>query len=381
MSYPSSATRAKTIDRGEWWRVNSTERIFYAGIDSAGFATDASVSGAAVGGRTFISGVVSERCRQDGVIRQCKIRISVCDPNSQIKFKVFRPSGATYDFISESEAFPITTTGNHTFIPATPLVCAPGDVFGIWLNDVDLGTSVAVKTREFAPDSLRYTAGDITSNNAFASLISNFSLCVEAAGAPPYLAVTGDSIPEGHNTAHSFYHAGPSGESESAAEIANQLRGLIANTFEYQNHAMGGTTFAWAASTGAISAIATKAKVILLHSGVNDVSTERSWANVESDLDTIKAALTVGQHLYVDEILPWTAGTDANALTIRGWNGNLATWCAANGATLIRCHDAMGQVRGSTGEIDDLLTAYDEDKVHLLQAGVDKMAAIWKLAL
>jgi lysophospholipase L1-like esterase len=80
----------------------------------------------------------------------------------------------------------------------------------------------------------------------------------------------------------------------------------------------------------------------------------------------------------ISEILPWTAGTDANAATIRSFNGSLATWCAANGATLVLCHDTMGMIRASTGEIDDLNTAYDYDGVHLTATGVVKMAQIIK---
>jgi hypothetical protein len=34
----------------------------------------------------------------------------------------------------------------------------------------------------------------------------------------------------------------------------------------------------------------------------------------------------------------------------------------------------MGQVRISTGELDDLKTAYNQDGIHLKQAGVDMMA-------
>ena len=152
------------------------------------------------------------------------------------------------------------------------------------------------------------------------------------------------------------------------------------NSFEYQNMSLGSQTFAWVLSTGAPAAIAVQPRAILIHCGVNDIATARSWANVEADLDGIAALITT-EDLWIDEILPWTNGSDGQAATVRTWNDNLATWCAANGAHLIACHDAMGQVRSGTGELDDLKTAYDQDGVHLSTAGVDALAQIIKTAL
>jgi hypothetical protein len=79
-------------------------------------------------------------------------------------------------------------------------------------------------------------------------------------------------------------------------------------------------------------------------------------------------------------LLPWTNGSDGQAGTVRTWNANLAVWCAANGAHLIECHDPMGQVRISTGELDDMKTAYNQDGVHLSTVGVDALAQIIKTA-
>lgn len=98
-------------------------------------------------------------------------------------------------------------------------------------------------------------------------------------------------------------------------------------------------------------------------------------------MDTFLAALPAGTSLFVNEILPYTSGNDTQAATIRTLNANYATWCAENGATLIQCHDAMGQVRASTGELDDLATAYNHDGAHLTTAGVDKLAEIVAQAL
>jgi len=67
---------------------------------------------------------------------------------------------------------------------------------------------------------------------------------------------------------------------------------------------------------------------------------------------------------------------DVQAATIRTWNANLAAWCLSNNATLIPTHDAMGKIRVSTGQLDDLKTEYDADGTHITQLGVLKMAEI-----
>lgn len=362
----------------DWWVVSSSNRIMYGGLAQASFANNGNSNGGA-SGRTVIHDDPISRIRQDGFIRRVIVDVNAVSGSNGWKFKVFRPNGANWDFVGESETVTPAGTGVRTFDLATPIPCQIGDVCGLWLSVT--GNGIRLKTG----GALRFTTGDITTTNAFAST-SAFTLDLEMQGAPPFLAVSGDSIAEGHNVGaswHGVLHTGGgfgiSGTPTS--EIMNQLRGLIGSTFEYQNGALGSQDYSWVASTGAPFCDGTLATALLMHCGVNDVAAARTWSAVETDLNTIKALIGAGQHLFIDEILPWTAGNDTQADTIRTFNGNLATWCAANSATLISCHDAMGQMRGSTGQLDDLLTAYNQDGVHLTQAGVDAMATIWKNAL
>jgi hypothetical protein len=325
---------------------------------------------------TAISGVVTERILQHGFIVGAKFYIYTAD-GGYVKFKVFRPNGSDFDFIGESEPITLPTViGTMTCHFIQPIACQPGDVFGVYCPaPADLGVANGVVTT-----GLRYTVGDVTVTSDFATLLDNIYLTIEAVGVAPYVAFTGDSIIEGQTTWLSHFDAGPAGT--LAHEPGYQLRLLTQDRIlPYQNHAKGAQTFAWVLSTGIISALATGAKYIWVHCGVNDIQTGRTWAAVLSDLDAIKvlfdAANTTGSRkLMINEILPWTAGTDGNAATIRTWNTNLAAWCVANSATLVLCHDAMGQIRGSTGQLDDLITAYNDDGVHLTQAGIVALAAL-----
>jgi lysophospholipase L1-like esterase len=363
------------------WQAGA-DRIHAAGIDASTFVDNAKLTNGGALGRCAISTIPASWIRQDGYIRQVKFQIRT--PNAGImKFKVFRPVDTNnYAFVSESEqlAFPLSTD-IQTYTLAQPMACQVGDVLGVWWKDTAaLEVALALKTKAATANSVRYVDSDPTSGTTtFSTTVSNYELLLQYLANPPYLVATGDSIAEGHNVTvgfHSFYHEGIAGP--QAHEIWNQLRGIIGDgsLLQYQNHAMSGQTFAWVASTGIVSAVATKAKAVVIHCGSNDVLTGRAWAAVEADLNTIKAALLPTQKLYLDEILPRTASNDALAAAARTFNANLATWCAANGARLIVCHDEMGQVRVSTGEKDDLLTAYDEDGTHLTQAGVDMMAAL-----
>ncbi|MEI6304743.1 MAG: fibronectin type III domain-containing protein [Candidatus Taylorbacteria bacterium] len=143
--------------------------------------------------------------------------------------------------------------------------------------------------------------------------------------------------------------------------------------------ALGNTTFAWALSTGIPCAIATGARTIIIHDGINDIVQGRTWDQALSDLNAIRALVTT-QDLFVDEILPRTTGNDAQAATIRTWNANLDAWSAANNAHFIRSHDIMGKIRASTGLLDDL--GFDTaDGVHPATGGSYVLWHLWFDAL
>jgi hypothetical protein len=360
-----------------WIARNQATRVRYGGVDQSTFAADATLSGAATG-RTLISGVVSERIRQAGYIRQ--VYVQVQNNADAIKFKVFRPNGSNYDFVGESELIKPVYTGKQIIALATPIACHAGDILGVYLAAVN--AQIGCKTATGA-NSIRYLDTDVTGSNVdFTSTVTDFSMCIDGYGIAPYLTVSGDSIAEGHHTAnnwHSFYDNGPAGLATS--EIMHQLSALVSAPLEYQNHAMGGQGMDWVFSIGMVSAVTTQASIYLIHSGVNNIISGQAWSYVEACYDAALALVPAGAKLFVDEILPWTNGTDGNAATVRSWNASLAAWCITNSVTLIACHDAMGQIRGSTGQLDDLASAYDYDGVHLTQTGVNKMAAIWYAAL
>jgi lysophospholipase L1-like esterase len=375
--------RSLTGEIGAWQSL--ADRINVGGRAQADWLASTTTTGIDATGRTYIAPGLA--IRQDGYIRGVTVNVGGFGAGQVWKFKVYRYNSGTsnFDFVAE-QAFTPAATGAVTVALAAPIAVQMGDVVGMFLPTVN------ARLRFSTPNSTiktKVTSGDIgAGGDAFVTDSLSSQMDVDVLSNLPYLCVTGDSIPEGHNGAANWHGAMhnvaltatlPGGEPTS--EIANQLRGLIGDgtVLQYQNFSLGSQIMSWVNTTGMPECVERKPKAIIVHCGINDVSLGTAWADVETALNGIKAQLLAGQILMIDEVLPWTAGSDAQAAAIRTLNAALAVWCAANGARLILCHDAMGQVRVSTGEIDDLLTAYNQgDGVHLSADGVAALAGIHK---
>jgi lysophospholipase L1-like esterase len=361
-----------------WWLASGTNLVPFMRHKSSDVVADATIT-APAGGRTYLYTTLWRAIAQDGLVRRLWLSVITTGATAW-KAKVFRKNGANYDFVSEC-AFTPSGTGLISVDLSTPISCQPGDRIAIFVPE---NGAFSVDNTS-ANHTYNEADGDIITTNAFTTQTTSKSMNLIPYGYQPFAVFIGDSIMEGHNTAsvwHSVFDTanGPSGN--PTAEVGNQMRAIMPG-LEYQNYAFADQGWVWVDATGLLQAYtsyALKASAWVIMAGVNDISNGVTWDTVAGELATIRTRVVAGD-LWICEILPWTAGSDLQAATLRTWNDNLATWCAANNARLIACHDAMGQVRVSTGEIDDLLTAYNQDGVHLKQAGVDALAAIIKAAL
>lgn len=357
--------------------VHIASNVPAALLGGAEQTTNATVGGIPISQLTATTNVTGDTTGRMFVMSGCpimfsgqlsEIKLSVGAATTSCKVSIWRSGSRVW----QSDTQVITASSVNSI--ACSQSVEPGDLIGVWLPISHIVNCIA-----FTNTNLLFTAdasGSLTSTYGMGS-VSNVAMLAEAIAVKPMLAIVGDSIAAGTNTSTAWvppYAGGTKGGNILAQPgyIAAQNK-----NWGYRNYALGSTTFAWCAATGFPAAISAGATHIWIHCGVNDVATSRTWAAVEADLDTIRAAKPDEVRLYISEILPWTAGTDGNAATIRTWNDNLATWCSANGVTLIACHDPMGQIRGSTGELDNLLTAYNQDNVHITQAGVYKLAYIF----
>lgn len=326
--------------------------------------------------------------QQDCTVKQVVISVNA-RAGGTWKFKVFRWNSGTskFDMVAE-QAFIPAATGSQTIVLNPPISVQIGDCPGVYMPNAN--EKVALTTTVVGGYiGVRYVSGsDITAPDAFAST-SVREINMDCLGNRPYLAVTGDSITAGvSNGTTNWWNiwttangntpaTHPGGEPTS--EVANQIRARLPN-LQYQNQALGGQSWAWGVSAGIPACVALDPKVITVAFGLVDLMTGRTWDQVVADMDSVRVLVPTTIRLIVQQILPASASyaSDAQAALIRTWNANYATWCAANNATLALCHDAMGQIRVSTGQLDDLKTAYDIDGRHLTTAGVDALAALYQ---
>ncbi|MFN3833371.1 MAG: SGNH/GDSL hydrolase family protein [Allorhizobium sp.] len=353
------------------WNADIGSRSLYGGLALG--AGSSALGGGGGAGRTFVLDAKKHRIRQDGFIRSVKLSLLTAytgDKSNSLKVMVFRESGTAYTLVSQSGLLsPANTASTQTLTLATPIACQKGDVVAIWVKGF---SDLNIRGGALSGAKVRYKDGEAPSGTW--TDIANFGMDVVLEGQSPFIVSTGDSILAGYNTAAPWYThydaLGISGAPSSDAmdAVADAIPGL-----SYQNFCQGNTTWADAVTkVAAINSVGSKA--VIAAYGVNDIATGRSWTAVEADMNTFKAGLSAGKKLFVCEVLPWTAGDDARAAATRLFNANYATWCAANDATLISTHDAMGQLRLSTGELDDLKTSYNYDGVHLTSTGVAALA-------
>lgn len=337
-----------------WNTAHASDNVPVGGAMS--FVSGTSVSGGG-SGRTFAEATGKNAIRQHGYINSFQYVVAT-KGGGNWKFKIMRPDGSGgFTLVGESQTFVPPGTGLQTLAVTTPIgPCQPGDVVGLYI-----ASGEAVACSFDGGGAVAFASGDLSTLSTVNG--SGYYLDITARGPKPFLVQMGDSHLCAHgNVLHRpFRDGGVSGDTDG--EPASYLRAAFPDLI-FQNWAKGSTT--WADGASIISQVAAAgARAVHCHFGVNDVSAGRTWAQIEADMDTVKAGLPSGTQLFISEVLPWTSGNDTQAAAVRSLNANYATWCAANSATLIQCHDAMGQIRTSTGELDDLKTAYDDDGIHL----------------
>jgi hypothetical protein len=345
-----------------------------------------------VGGRTYLSEDNASCIRQDGYIRKARVYWASHRGVGNWKLKIFRKNGATFDFIGESQGVSFAVGGSiQTFELTTPIEVQIGDYIGLYIPPS--GTSYS-QASDVTGQHLRYLSGDISSTNDFSdgTDLGNYRLLAEVQGESPFIVCAGDSLIEGHNIHtsdqslrwHGWRHPNAV-VGNPAAEPFNILRSLVP-ALDYQNMAVGGSHYGNVTFAPLLADItALNPRALLLHCGINDAVLNRTWATIEADLNTIKAGIPSTTKMILTQILPSGSAAlfDPQMEDVTEHNTvNFPAWCAANDAHLIECHDAMGQLRVSTGGLDNLKTEYDVgDQVHLSEAGVAAFAALIRTGL
>lgn len=209
---------------------------------------------------------------------------------------------------------------------------------------------------------------------AFLSLII---CCFQSLVLGASVAGIGDSIMAGYPYYSPPIDGGPSGDPNKDPMAI--LKTTSGDTLSVTN--LGHDAYKWSQIDASIKTnIPASTTWVIAHCGINDIDQGVTWASALSSLNSIKTYCdSIGAKFVLDEIFPDSNFSDANAAIVRQWNVNYANWASTNGAYLLHTHDAMGQIRLSTGEKDDLKTDFDSgDGVHLSVSGrTSWMAMVW----
>lgn len=305
--------------------------------------------------RTYIDVSPKNRIRQHCDVTSFRFKPHA-SPSGNWRAQIWRFNGTSYNLVGQSQAFTPSGTGIQTVNLSTPITCLPGDYPAMYVP----GGSIDCSADSDA--DVVYANGNpstITSPGSY----PNARLDLTAYAQAPFLVTLGHSIMCSHANLNfsPFRDGGALGD--ETAQPASYFRAEVP-ALTFQNFAKGGST--WADAASVISQVAAIApKTVLVMHGLNDLVFGRTWTQISADMAACKAALPSGTKMFVLEVLPDSNENDTIAAAIRSLNANYATWCASNDVTLIQCHDAMGQIRSSTGELDDLKTAYNHDGTHL----------------
>jgi len=373
----------------------SMSNASWGGFGSGNFVNSSQLAGGA-GGRVFLDGIVTDRMLQAGSITAVSYRCVTAGTTNGMQFVVYRVNGSNYDFVGASEAFTPITGSNQTRTLTTPITgVRVGDVCGVWV-DIDGGgaafTDISVAAS--SGNNIPWVAGSPGGTNVnFPNTVANFALDLEFFGAQPTAAMTGDSIEVGHGGTFTSYFdgTGPAVGSDGAplCELGYNMKPLIGGSWNYQDFANGSQTLAWVLSTGVPAilsgtgmhgSVACGATELWIHCVVNDIAGGRSNAAIQADLDSIRTLWGTVNPIFIDEVLPDSNFNDTQAAAVRSWNTALASWASGkSNVRVVSCWSAFGQNRTSTGQNDDLLSAYNSgDGVHLNAAGAAALALLRK---
>ncbi len=197
------------------------------------------------------------------------------------------------------------------------------------------------------------------------------------AGYNPAVCYLGDSIGAGHPDFTGPHESGgPTGDQTNEIWYWLKQSSMYGSGFTYDNFCVGGSKISDVVSGQLSGAAAATPRFFHIVCGVNDIANSVSAATMKSGLDTIYAARPNGSYLFINEVLPWTAGDDTYAGTIRTWNTTeLPGWASGKNVRIVRCHDQIARLRVSTGQQDNLIADCDADGIHLQKPTGPKVIA------
>ena len=310
---------------------------------------------------------------RDGTIKGAKIYIQDNTDITTLVFVALRlVSGTTYTLVGMSNEIAPSADGLQTYVFTQNIEnVREDDLFGVIARPASAGdflryynASDTVVIDDSATARYRWNdSGDTSGTNPYAAgsdyncdqggtVFANPIMCPMMD--PPDVMVVGDSISMG-SPLHNSYRIDDTDKDKDAAFVSIALR-QIGWDWELAGNTDAGlaNTFDDVLNDDLTSAVWDKSPAnILCHCGVNDINGDRTWSEVEDDLDAILLACqTNSAKLILTAIFPWTGnsgnttGTHAHHTTRDSWNLNLRKWAAGKSdVTFIDINDVLSKER------------------------------------
>lgn len=321
----------------------------------------------------------NSRIRQAGNIVQVQIFIadSYNPGGGDIYFKVWRKDGGTYDKVGEEDVTSKLTKNQINLITLdAPIAVLEGDYIGWKFDSTDetvgspayaFGTGIIwFTTAEAMPD----VNADFESKGTIALDITT-KVYMQA----PLMVGIGDSLIAGHTSHYSFI------ETTDTTVLTNQIMYQLAQLdadIIYQNMGIGSQTSTNVEARFTEDSVDLKPRYTVLLVGVNDiagaVAKSTYIAKMTAMLDEMASASIVP---IILKILPWTNGNNTQMQTRDDWMSDLEILVATyTGSVWVDCDSAIGEFRvgGDPGNLWDIQAIYNDDGVHLNEAGYTKVA-------
>lgn len=289
-------------------------------------------------------------------------------------FKIWRKNIlGTYDRIGmENIVTKLSPEAVNVITLDTPILAEEGDFVGFGINRgyTALNALGTGKIWYFSSSEAPANGADFEAEATLSLDIPNVTF-----GQAPLMVGIGDSIMAGHTDHYSFLETADI--TSLSNQIMYQLRAINSDII-YQNMGTGSSTSTQILSRFPSDVVGLKPKYVIIHVGVNDIAGAVAKATYISNM-TAMLDLCVTNSIIpiIGKIMPWTNGSNVQMQTRDDWMADLQALVATySGAKWVDYDASIGQFRtgGDAGNLWDIQVAYDDDGVHLLEAGYAKAA-------
>jgi len=333
--------------------------------------------------RSFLNRNNLTKVRQNGNITAIKLFMANTDVVAECFFDVWRKDGATYDRVAHSDILALISNGTITITLPAPVAVIEGDFIGISGRNSDAGSvlgAVALTAGSYYVDLHSYPGPD--DYNWAGAISFNFYIPIQSYMQAPLIVGIGDSLMAGHNINFSNI------ENSITVDLDGHIMArmyILNSKYVFQNMGIGSNSATLMAARFTADAINLKPRIVVIGGfAAGLILGETKATMLAKAIEMIDACIAADIVPVVCKITPSTDRTNGEMQTRDDTMADLQAIVATYpSAVWVDFDSAIGQFRagGDAGNLWDIQAAYDDDGVHLNQAGYTAMAAVINTAI